>query len=169
MQPQGTVDQRSLPEDGPWWARELNLMEEFACWVSDQQDSRMTTEQGLLHASQSSSFPKGGLMAVVHFLFLHCMEDGRGGDQGHMGWFQFKVLFPERSHTRTWDQQTLWKQAGQWECAASYQDPLSGIHARAGQRGREKLNFLASTARPWVAPSECSSLYQYTLSGSCRI
>ena len=31
MQPQGTVDQRSLPEDGPWWARELNLMEEFAC------------------------------------------------------------------------------------------------------------------------------------------
>ena len=45
----------------------------------------MTTEQGLFHASRSSSFPKGGLMAVVHFLFLHCMEDGGGGDQGHTG------------------------------------------------------------------------------------
>lgn len=31
-------------------------------------------------------------MAIVCFLFLHCMEDGGGGDQGHMGWFQFKVL-----------------------------------------------------------------------------
>ena len=54
----------------------------------------MTTEQGLLHASQSSSFPKGGLMAVVHFLFLHCMEDGRGGDRGTWVDFSSKFFFP---------------------------------------------------------------------------
>ena len=153
VQPQRTVDWGSLLEDGPQ-ARELLLTGGRAgrdqCWPAGFQNCyRAGTAVGLLVFLFSTGSVYGGCPLPAPSLYGAGVGSGSWRSGAH-GLFWFKALLTKKSHTQTWENQILWKQTVCRECGV--QGIIRDQCLPGAGAGREKLNRLASPARPRVTP-----------------
>lgn len=151
-QPQRIVDQGSVLEDGPQ-ARELPLLGGRA-----GSDQCLTIGIPEWLQSRDCCRPPGlplfkgkGLQPLPSSCIITVWARGGGGSwrPGAHGLLQFKALLTKKSHTQTWENQILWKQTVWRE--GGVQGIIRDQRLRGG-RVREKLNCLASPARPPVTP-----------------